>query len=318
MGGGKILIFLILLVVGTFALRFVGTLPAAQPSPNATSTQSGITTTTSGGGKSISSQGENVINNPINNSSFYTPPASEQIPSHQPQQLMLTIATSAIPQGFTRNQLSPYFHKIRFAGISFPGNVTLSGSFGEDTVAIEVSGWYIKSARGGQFVPQAINVYDPTGLGQETDIYLKPNDVLRMFSSVSAIGKNFRLNKCIGSLENTNHFTPSLPGYCQPLYKDYSEISGFTGKCQDYISSLNSCISPDFSSTNIPRDDYACQSYLQNNFGFKGCFDKYRGDADFLTNEIWAWTGNDRLFDERHDRVLLFDRAGRVVDEYVY
>jgi len=319
MVGAKILIFLIILVVATFAIRFLGTMPVnPQTSPGATSTQTNgvpVTSPQSGG---------TTAPLPTGNSGGYTPPpASEQIPSQdtaQPVQPPLPVVDpSEIPQGFTLSQLSPYFHKVRLAGVALPGEITLSAALDEGA-SVNITGWLVKARQGGQFVPRAINIYDPTGYGPETDINLKPNDTLYMFSSVSAIGKNFRLNKCIGFLENENDFTPGIPGYCQPLYKDYSEISAFTGKCQDYISSLSSCTPPDidYGSTEIPQDDYACKSYIQNNIGFRGCFNKYRSDADFLTNDIWAWTGNDHVFDERHDRVFLFDKAGLLVDEYSY
>lgn len=316
MAGGKIFIFLLILVIATFALRYVGNVtPGVQPSPQGSSSQTSTVAAGSGGDVSQSGKPAGSSNN---SNAEYEPPIPEQVLPQQPQELALTIATSEIPQGFTRNQLSRYFHKVRLASVYFPGDIVLSPAFGEEETPINVTGWLIQARRGGQTIPQAINIYEPTGLGAETDIYLKSNDTLQMFSSASAIGKNFRLNKCIGALEIENHFTPSLPGYCPAIYRDYSEISGFTGKCQDYISSLNYCTTPDFYSAEIAHDDYACQAYLQNNINFKGCFDKYRGDSDFLANEIWAWTGNDRLLDDRHDRVLLFDRAGLLVDEYNY
>ncbi len=313
MPGGKILIFLLILLFVTFALRFVGSVPGLVPlstetAPTSTVTGSSVTSTPAAG----SATAPKPKSKPK-----VTAPIPQPVPVvEQPVQQQPSIDPSQIPPGFSANQLSPYFRKVIFASVYSPGDITVSSAFDEGP-AIDVTGWLIQANRGGQVIPQAVNVYDPSGLAAETDIYLRPSDMLRMFSSVSTIGKNFRLNECIGALENENHFTPSLPGYCPSLYKDPSEISSFTGRCQDYISYLNYCSVPDFYSTDIPRDDYACQAFLQN-VNFKGCFDKYRGDADFLKNEIWVWTGNDRLLDDRHDRVLLLDKAGLLVDIYSY
>ncbi|MEK7507969.1 MAG: hypothetical protein AAB602_02710 [Patescibacteria group bacterium] len=299
---------MLLLVV--FGLRFFGNIPVG------TETVSTSTIATSSDGTAPVTDKSSVVPKKQVPTPISEPTPEEQQPEEQtPQQL--NIDPAQIPDGFSVNQLSPYFRRVIFSGVSFPGDITLSLAY-DIMSPINITGWLIQARRGGQVIPQAINIYDPTGLVPETDIYLRPGDVLRMFPYASTIGKNFRLNKCIGALENENHFTPSLPWYCPALYKNYSEISSFTGKCQDYISSLNYCTAPDFYSVDIPYDDYACQAYLQNTINFKGCFDKYRGDTDFLTNEIWAWTGNDRLLDERHDRVLLFDRTGLLVDEYSY
>ena len=303
MPGGKILILLFILLLATFALRIFST---ALPGIQTTIQKYSNRTSTTG-------VGFNQTPAPAGNSlSWLTQPTQTQ----QAQQ-QAPIDPSQIPQGFSLNQLSPYFRKVVFSGVSFPGYINLSLSY-EVTTPVNVTGWLIQARRGAQVIPQAVNIYDSTGLAPETDIYLRAGDMLRMFPYASAIGKNFRLNKCIGALGKENRFTPLLPGYCPALYKDRSEISSFTGRCQDYIFSLSYCATPDFYSTNIPRDDYACQAYLQNNVNFKGCFDKYRGDADFLKNEIWVWTGNDRLLDDRHDRVLLFDKAGLLVSEYSY
>ncbi|MDO8536964.1 MAG: hypothetical protein Q7R94_01815, partial [bacterium] len=230
-----------------------------------------------------------------------------------------------IPAGFTAKDLSPYFHKIRigtvYSGSEYSdGQVSLYASFYSSdqsgvpgTVSINVSGWFLRAREGSQIVPQAVNVYDPSGLTAEADIYLKEGDALNIYTGTSAISKNLHLNKCLGFLENTNHFTPSLPKSCP--YVERQEISGFSGECQDYILSLGSCGLPE-PNPPLPENDYGCRAYL-NAINYKGCFERYRADADFLSREWWAWTGS-KFLDERHDKLMLLDRKGLLVDLYEY
>ncbi len=94
-----------------------------------------------------------------------------------------------------------------------------------------------------------------------------------------------------------------------------SEISSFTGLCQDYILSLGSCRLP---SPNVllPYFDEACKTFL-NNLNYSGCFQKYRSDKDFLGREWRVWSGT-KFLDDRHDQLLLFDNKGLLVDDYSY
>jgi len=259
-----------------------------------------------------------TISNPPN--PIYRPqPTPAPQPVNQPlaQPSSPSINPSEIPQGFTEKDLSPWFHKVRIGGVS-PGSVfyygqislyaNLSGSEG-----VNVTGWLLKSQRGGQFIPRAVNVYDPVGLPVESDIYLRANDTIYIYSSQSAVGLNLRLNKCIGYLENANHFTPPLPLNCP--YIDRSEVQSFSGRCQDYILFLGSCRLPDPNPL-IPNTDYACRSFLDT-INQHGCFEKHRNDTDFLSHEIRVWTGGTFL-DPSHDRLLLLDNKGLVVDAYQY
>ncbi|MDP2598601.1 MAG: hypothetical protein Q8P49_02100, partial [Candidatus Liptonbacteria bacterium] len=122
-------------------------------------------------------------------------------------------------------------------------------------------------------------------------------------------GRNLRLNKCIGYLENYNHFDPPLPMNCP--YVDRSEVRGFSGACQDYATSLGGCRLPD-PNPPIPSNDDACRYYLDT-INYKGCFQKHFSDQDFLGHEWRVWSGGSFL-DERHDHVVLLDKSGLVVD----
>jgi hypothetical protein len=232
-----------------------------------------------------------------------------------------TINPSEIPAGFTAAELSPYFHEVRFGGVS-PSNPYYYGSYGQITLytsfsqgqnPIDATGWKIASNRGGEYIPQAINLYDPSGLTAPTDIILQNGQYAYLYSSEGPF--NLRLNECIGYIAAQNKFTPPLPQNCP--YVDRAGISGFTGACQNFIESIGNCQVPNLNSAQFPQVDYACRDYIQDNFNYRACFNAHVNDADFLSNQWWIWMGSSPL-DPYHDNVYLYDKKGLLVDMYSY
>lgn len=228
------------------------------------------------------------------------------------------LTAANVPTGFTLDQLSPYFHDIRLSGVSagtsyYYGTITLSDDNYNSTDTIDITGWQIKSRDGGEYIPQAINIYDPTGLTPPSDIIVKQGDTVSLYSSSAPF--NLRLNECIGYVAHVADFDPALPLSCPEV--DQSQIQNFTGACQEYIDSIGGCEQPNMASPQIPQTDYACQDYLENNFTYKSCFQAHDGDANFLSNQVWVWTGAN-VVDQYHDSVELLDRNGLLVDLYTY
>ena len=242
------------------------------------------------------------------------PTPKKEVPAIKPKPVSTsTISPSQIPTGFTLEQLSPYFKKVRIGSLSpgssnYYGYVSLNTSLGDNELA-NVTGWYFKARSGSQFIPKAVSVYDPSGLSAESDIVLKKGDYLNMYTTASAVGVNLRLNLCTGYLENVSKFIPSLLKNCPR--PERSDIENFSGQCYDYILSLGTCSFPK-SSVLLPVNDYACREYLDK-LNYKGCFEKYRQDPNFLSHEWRVWMGS-RFLDPRHDKVTLFDKNGLLVD----
>lgn len=234
------------------------------------------------------------------------------------------IPDSQIPSGFTREQLSPYFQKItvssvspnRSQSVSSYSTIRLSsGISGNET--INITGWKIKSNRREIIIPQAIGVYSPQNWEPEIDIVLSRGNYIYIYSNKSAFNRNLRLNKCTGFLENTYDFIPSIPQNCPSISR--SEYSYLSGECQSYIMSLRGCELPKTSFYNSfpgTNEGNACRAFL-NTISPGSCFKKYRNDADFLSNEWRVWVNTD-ILDQSHDRILLYDKSGLLVDEYNY
>ncbi|MDO8584968.1 MAG: hypothetical protein Q7R85_02495 [bacterium] len=215
-----------------------------------------------------------------------------------------------------------YAKKVRIGNVSqgtYPrphSEVTL---YSAADIFIDITGWKIRSKTDTLVIPKALQYYTPLyEAGSETDIVLRPNDRVIMYSSASPVGTNFRLNKCIGYVALANNFSPSLPVTCPAI--DYTSLRYLSGECQNYIRSLNSCRVP----PPTPPIEYnpSCNAFLQT-LNYQSCFNGHKSDSDFLSNEVRVWLGdsfgNTRvIFDRYHDIVQLVAPSGEVVDEYNY
>ena len=142
---------------------------------------------------------------------------------------------------------------------------------------------------------------------------MKVGDTLFLYSSSAPF--NLRLNECIGYAAHVADFVPALPLTCP--YIDQSQYQDFSGVCQNYLQSIGQCQVPDFSSPQIPESDYACMNYLENNFTYRSCFNQHSADPNFLSNQIWVWTGSSPV-DQYHNTVRLLDKNGLLVNLYTY
>ncbi len=250
----------------------------------------------------------------------------------QPRQLAAPSAPAAqppsdppptdIPPGFTASQISTHWRKVRVGnpyrygtGIDAYRHMTLS-SLVPQGETLSLGGWKLKGGGGEATIPAAIATYSPTGSGEERPIALGAGDTVFIYSSRSPLAKGFRMNKCMGYLEKVYQFKPALPLACPAPYRDRSEVAKFPLKCQDHILSLQACGLP-----SIQTDDSACASFLAKiNYG--GCFEKYRGDADFFSKEWRVFLGDQSgerdIASPARGFLELYDAEGKLVDQYVY
>jgi len=213
------------------------------------------------------------------------------------------------------SDLSPYYHQVRFSPSTYTITIYTTGLYNNSST-VDITGWEVKTNRGGEYIPQAVNFYDASGLEPAGDIILtlNQNDYVYLYSTSAPV--NLRINACSGYLYQTHMFNPALPMNCPAVNR--SQISGFTGQCQNYILTLSgNCQAPNMSSPQIPRSDYACQQYLLNNFTYASCIQNHKTDPNFLRNQWNVYMGSNPL-DKYHDTVELLDRNGLVVDSYTY
>ena len=182
---------------------------------------------------------------------------------------------------------------------------------------VDITGWKIKSNKSEITIPKAIEIYDASNF-TESDIILKPNNYIDLYSLASPTNRNLRLNKCFGYLQNIYNFQPIyLPNNCPYISRD--DIKQLSGQCQNYIYSLGSCQLPDaYFYNSLPGTDEGndCRVFL-NNIGYGSCFRSHRQDQDFLSNNWIAWL-NQQILDPNHDYLRLYDTKGNLISEYSY
>ena len=230
------------------------------------------------------------------------------------------------PAGFTAAQLSPYYGKVRLNwvrpayGSSGVAEFSLSSAL-QSGESLAITGWRLASNKSAYaaVIPQAVFDYKPLGALIDGPITLTSGSRVSVIGGVSPLGKNFQLNKCTGYLNDLYAFNPSLPSNCPTPY-DRSEITTFPGNCQSFILSLYGCrtIKPDDINRAAGYQDAACRAFLDR-FNFNACYERHSQNADFYSGEWRVWLGNIFIpFDREHDRILLFDDRGLLVDQYVY
>ncbi|MCX6702891.1 MAG: hypothetical protein NTW60_03440 [Candidatus Wolfebacteria bacterium] len=230
---------------------------------------------------------------------------------------------AAIPAGFTRSQISPYFGQIKLSSVTAStfGNTNLFQLYSSLPAGkkANITGWHVKGNRTDVAIPRAVDNYNPYSLNDEGDIIISQGSVVSIYQGTSPLSRNFRLNECAGFLQNTYKFNPSIPQNCPQLYSR-SDITGFAGYCQTYIMSLGSCQLPSTAFVNsLPGspEGNICQQYLST-LTVNSCYDKHFSDAGFLSNTWVLWISQLNAFDPQHDTVYLYDNKGLLVDKYVY
>lgn len=222
------------------------------------------------------------------------------------------------PAGFTASELSPYYGDVKITSLYtyvwYNSHLFLSAYSAPQP--IDITGWTIKSNEGSMQIPQAVADYKPGGAEPSSDVVLQNGGRLDIYNTASPIAENLRINKCMGYLNNDYKFTPALQCSYVSMY-NRSEIASLSGDCQSYILSLGSCKTPTVSKLNSFSNEPACVRFL-NRFNYASCYDANVGTAGFFTNQWIAWIPGMWSFNQKHDRVLLLDKKGLLVSEYIY
>lgn len=235
------------------------------------------------------------------------------------------------PQGYVGAQLSPYYKKVYFGAVQRPYVVNDARAFfslyADSSLGspVDITGWRVKGNGGyGIELPTAVAdfqrtliAYKPSYRGTD-DIVLRPGDYAVFYSAPSPMsGVSFRLNKCIGYLNEMYNFSPALSNECPRAESPRTVM--FTGKCQDYLRSIYTCHTPTQDSINASLDtsDSECRAFV-NKINYDGCYAEHRSDTDFFSREWRVWLSQFMPFDLLHDRLMLYDRQGLIVNEYTY
>lgn len=227
-----------------------------------------------------------------------------------------------LPAGYTAKDLSSQFRKVRISSVkTYKGTaaatnadtVVLTEAIGSGDGAINVTGWKLQANQGNYTIQRAAKTYKTSG-SLLTNVTLANGQSANVYSGASAVSANFMGNSCIAYLSSQYTFVPKLTGSCTKPTKN--EIATFSGACQDYILKLKACQAGDPNDSRIPASDAACRTFV-GNLNYDGCVKTHQADAKFYSNVWNVWSGKTFL-DPLHDRVLLLDNSGKLVDYYLY
>ncbi len=226
------------------------------------------------------------------------------------------------PKGYTNTQISPFYHKVRIGSFSPARSTYSKGSMTfyvpyDTKEIIRITDWQVRANSGFNFsVPKGVNDYNPAGGVAIDDILVRAGDRIEFYTTAPAFVYNVKINKCMGYLNN--HFTtePAFSNSC-PSSFNRGDIVDFSGQCQNFLSSaLWGCKEP--TNSDYGKTSAQCIRYLEERSGYSNCYKKNRSDIDFYSNTWRIWMNGPFAFDTEHDRAILLDGDGKVVDEYIY
>ncbi len=212
---------------------------------------------------------------------------------------------------------SPYKGKIVISSVSgtsetpeFESLVVENRSQNEK---ISITGFIVENSRGERFIiPQGNELPGSSGVARDT-ITLKSGDRATITAGKQTGESNFRLNLCVGYLDEADQFTPSLSHQCPST--ETRRLTNLSDQCLRIIDSTPSCRQARFEGF-IDSD---CSAYLSEHLNYAGCVRDYRSRPDFYSGEWLIWMQRDNeFFRNVREKVILRDVQGRVVDEYSY
>ncbi len=241
------------------------------------------------------------------------PPASPEPPTPRPGESPYKGKVSIANVRRSGTSANDEHISIRYGGGGFFG----FGASAERT-PIDVTGWSIASRRFSTTLPRAFNI--PEIDAQEQDIILTPGGEAIILVGLQEYQKNFRENACVGYLNESFAFTPSLSNSCADSNPDRSQLlsRGFSGACIDTIEAVRTCRTPEgpFPAGAIGQ---GCIEHMVQNFSYAGCVKNFRDRDSFLGDTWRASLGRTgKMFDPLHDKVTLRDASGLFVDEFEY
>ncbi len=227
------------------------------------------------------------------------------------------------PPGFSQKDLSPFYDNVRITSVQPPRSnseiswLTLNTAQSLGSNLVDITGWKIKTNKSYVIIPRGISDYNPSNLTPASDIIFKSGDYAKIYSPTNqTLRNNLRLNKCAGYLNSQFTINPTLPNGCPNFSRE--EISTFPGACQSFILGLRSCQIPTPNQINsLSTSNNSCVNFL-NLINYRGCYQKHRADANFFSNEWRVWLDQNIPLDKEHDRVLLLDRSGLLVNVFIY
>ncbi len=224
-----------------------------------------------------------------------------------------------IPQKYEFTvKISPLFGDVKIYSVrSNKNNVDAEyiSLKNKSKIPLNITNWSIESKKNNASytIPKVYKIprypYDM----EKIDVSLNPGAFAFIHSGKDFSSPGFRVNKCIGYLDDFN-LSPSLPKICSAPTKDkYENLDQY---CQNLINKTPNCQEPNVNSISVTNQ---CRSFIRSNFGYGNCVILNNRYYDFFKDEWRVYLGKTKsVWDEYQDEIILRDKNGLVVDIYNY
>lgn len=178
---------------------------------------------------------------------------------------------------------------------------------------ISITGFIIFSEKSSFTIPKGHQLLGSSA-SAEDPIILKPRERAVITAGKQTKLMDFRENLCTGYYSEFGDYTPSLSHSCpRPDTRNLLQLSD---RCINVIERTSTCRTADLQDTLI---ESICSEYINQNLNYAGCVRNYRNTTDFFSDHWLIWMQRtEEFFRNTHDKIILKDRQGRVVDEYSY
>lgn len=184
---------------------------------------------------------------------------------------------------------------------------------GSEKENISITGFVISSDKSSFIIPKGHHLLGSSA-SAEDPIILRPRERAIITVGKQAKLMDFRENLCTGYYSEFSDYTPSLSSSCPR--PDTRELLQLSDRCINVIERTSTCRTADLQDILI---ESVCSEYINQNLNYAGCVRNYQSRSDFFSDHWLIWMQRtEEFFRNTHDKIILKDRLGRVVDEYSY
>ncbi|MDO8600888.1 MAG: hypothetical protein Q7R73_04795 [bacterium] len=191
--------------------------------------------------------------------------------------------------------------------------------FNRIEATVLINGWTVESRKSGRIAIPAAEEIPMIDAGTRT-IVLPQGGEVTITSGQTTFGRSFRENVCTSYFSQFHIFTPSL-ATCSAIPFNAQDLldAGYNSECVDFVKRISRCRIPTIPYEKAGRIGNACIDYVTNTYSYLGCVARFRDEKTFFKN-TWRVFLNQpsHIFDTLHDRVILRDDKGLIVDEFEY
>ncbi|MBI5139949.1 MAG: peptidoglycan-binding protein [Candidatus Vogelbacteria bacterium] len=179
---------------------------------------------------------------------------------------------------------------------------------------IDVTGFKIVTSINNQYIiPRGHTIPGINPVPQD-NVILKLNDTIKIIVGRQINQINFQENLCTGYFDEKVSYGDALSHNCpKPDY--LSRVAMLPDYCVAVFDKTPACKTIDTQETQQEN----CLQFSTDHFNYQGCLRDFRDKTNFLKGNWLVWMQRaTTFFRPLHDMVILYDKEGKIVDQYKY